>query len=137
MRKYTIHTSDMTKVIDEEELAYERYKKTINEFRQKFLDCGFEIKMIECWTNGTGSPPLTVRPSSIHNYTYWICYEVLRNDRPVIYDNEGSMLSRSYVVLSISDQKCTNQHEVHIYDEMDDVTEELEQDFLKLKYLLS
>lgn len=137
MRKFTMHASDMKIIIDEEELAYKRYKKTIDRFRQKFSDCGFEIKMIEFWTNGTGKHPLTVRPSSIHNYTYWICYEVLRNDRPVIYDDEGSMLSRSYVVLSISDRKCINQHEVHIYDEMDDVTEELEQDFLKLKYLFS
>lgn len=135
MRKvYYVDSINMRDIIKIEENLYNLYRNAILDVKKVFPYGKYSIEIINCWTTGGFENATNVRPKLENKYVYWICYLVSYNGKPIIYDTENSLLTRSYCVLLIS--KETNHHKqkfcVRIFDDTKDVEEELMEDLNRI-----
>ena len=138
-KEYCVNNISMQDIIQIEKRLYRLYRDAILKFEKRFSPYKCNIEIIECWTTGDSNNATNIRPTFEHKYVYWICYEVLYNEKPFVYDNENSPLTRSYAVLAIS--KAIKSHEskgfVKVFDDTEDVMEELVEDLNKIKQVFS
>lgn len=138
-KEYYIDNISMNDVVRMEEKLYKLYQDAIINFEKKFSSYNCNIRIINCWTTDNLKNATNVRPILHHKYIYWICYEVLYNGKPVIYDDENSPLTRSYSVLVILKVKKLRQCQflVKVFNDTEDVMEELMDDLNKIKQMFS
>ena len=131
---YYVDNIDMLDIIRIEERLYELYRNTILDFVKSFSLYDCDIEVIGCWTTDNSGKVTNTRPNLDNKYIYWICYEILHNGKPIIYDDENSLLTRSYGVLVISKVKKRRKHKffVEVFEDTEDVIEELLEDLNKI-----
>lgn len=136
MSSFEYSNTFMEQVVFHEDKIYIKYLNLINEFQKSFAKYGCEIQLEKCWTIDGVDKAFTTRPTGGNNYIFWICYQILFNKKPVVYDDENSILSRSYGVLSVKTKKhLFKDSEIIIRPcyELDDVIEELTHDLNTVK----
>ena len=138
-KEYCVETINMQDVIRIEEKLYGLYVDTVLDFKERFSLYNCEIEIIRCWTTDNLEIATNFRPTLECEYVCWICYEVLYNGKPIVYDNENSPLTRSYCVLTISKKMKHHKQKffVRIFDDTTDVVEELTEDLSKIKQMIS
>ncbi len=138
-KEYYVESINMHNVLEIEEKLYELYRDTILDFKKSFSLYNCDIEIRHCWTTDSAENVTNIRPTLEHQYVYWICYEVLYNGKPIVYDNENSPLTRSYCVLIISKEIKYQKQQffVRIFDDTEDVVEELVEDLSKIKQIFS
>lgn len=126
-------------VIMIEKNLYELYRDVILDFEKSFSLYKCSIEILECWTTDDSENATNIRPNLDNNYIYWICYVVLYNGKPIICDNENSLITRSYGVLVISKAVKWYKHKfiVKVIDDIEDVKEELVEDLNKIRQIFS
>lgn len=138
-KEYSVDNINMQDVIQIEKKLYSLYWNTILNFKNRFSSYNCNIEIIECWTTDDSNNATNIRPILEHNYVYWICYEVRNNGKSIVYDNENSPLTRSYAALIIS--KVIKHHEskyrIKVFNDTEDVMEELVEDLNKIKKMFS
>lgn len=136
-KEYSVDNIDMYDVIRIEQKLYKLYREAILDFKKSFSLYKCNIETIDCWTTNDFESATNIRPNLDNKYVYWICYTVLHNGKPVIYDNENSPLTRNYSVLVISKVMKHNKLKfiVEVFDDTEDVKEELVEDLKKLEQL--
>lgn len=131
--EYCMDCIDMRDIVLIEEKLYRRYKEVIGKFEKRFSFYHCKIELIECWTTGDSNIATRIRPTLDDEYIYWICYQVVCDENPIVYDDENSPLARSYLSLKIKHRK--RKVIVEVFEDIEDVAEELEEDFGRLKLL--
>lgn len=126
-------------VIEIEKNLYELYRDVILDFEKSFSLYKCSIEILECWTTDDSGNATNIRPNLDNKYIYWICYVVLYNGKPIICDNENSLITRSYGVLVISKAVKWYKHKfiVKVIDDIEDVKEELVEDLNKIRQIFS
>lgn len=139
IKEYCVDDISMQDVILIEKKILSRYQEVICKYEKVFLPYKCRIELTECWTTGSFDNVSRIRPELENKYVYWIGYQVLYNENPVIYDDENSALERSYCTLMISKvRKCKKTKLlIKIFEDMEDVIEELMEDFNRVKQLFS
>ena len=138
-KEYYVDDMGMHDVIQIEKKLYKLYRDAILDCEKSFSLYKCNIKILECWTTGDSVNSTNIRPNLENKYVYWICYVVLYNGKPVIYDNENSPITRNYAVLVISKTMKRHQHRffVKVFDDAEDVKEELVEDLNKIKQMFN
>ena len=136
MSSFVYSNTIMEQIVFHEDEIYLKYLNLINDFQKSFEKLGCEIELEKCWTIDDVDKALTTRPNGGNNYIFWICYQILFNKKPIVYDDENSILSRSYGVFSVKVKKhLFKDSEIIIRPcyELDDVIEELTHDLNVIK----
>ena len=138
-KEYYVESINMHDVVVIEEKLYELFRDTILDFKKSFSSYNCDIEIIHCWTTDSSENAINIRPTLARQYVYWICYELLYNGNPIVYDNENSPLTRSYCVLTISKEMERQRQKffVRIFDDTKDVVEELVEDLSRIKQMFS
>ena len=138
-KEYYVENINIHDVVRIEEKIYELFRDTILEFKENFSLYDCDIEIIRCWTTDSSENATNIRPSLECQYVCWICYEVLYNGKPIVYDDENSPLTRSYCVLVISKQMKRHKQKffVQIFYDTKDVVEELVEDLGRIKQMFS
>ena len=138
-KEYYVDEINMLDIISIEEKLYELYRNTIFDFKKRFSSYNCDIEVMDCWSTNDSEKATNSRPNLENKYIYWICYVVLYNGKPFIYDNENSPLTRNYGVLVISKamKRCRHKFIVKVFEDTEDVIEELLEDLNKIERLLS
>ncbi len=136
-KEYYVDSICVDDIIRAEEYLFELYQSVILTFEKAFFVYNCNIRIMNCWTTDKFKSVTNIRPDLQQKYAYWICYEVCNNEEPVIYDDENSLLTRSYVALIVSTIKKRHKSKilVEVFDDLDDVAEDLEEDLNKIKKL--
>ena len=136
-KEYYVETINMQDVIRIEDKLYGLYVDIVLNFKESFSLYNCEIETIRCWTTDSLESATNFRPILECEYVCWICYEVLYNGKPIVYDNENSQLTRSFCVLTISKKMKHHKQKflVRIFDDTTDVVEELAEDLSKIKQM--
>jgi len=109
-KAYYVDEISMLDIIQIEKKLYNLYRNTIIDFKKRFSSYNCDIEITQCWTTDSSEKSTNIRPTLERQYIYWICYEVLYNGKPVIYDDENSPLIRNYAVLVISKSSKLCRH---------------------------
>lgn len=138
-KEYYVDNIGLHDIIQIEKNLYKLYRDAILDFEKSFSLCKCNIKIIDCWTSGDSGNATNIRPNLKSKYVYWICYVVLYNGKPIIYDDENSPITRNYGVLVISKMIKHHKHKfiVKVFDNTDDVKEELVEDLKKIRQMFS
>lgn len=136
-KEYFVENINIHDVIRIEEKIYKLFRDTILDFKKDFSLYNCDIEIIRCWTTDSSENATNIRPLLARQYVCWVCYEVLYNGKPIIYDNENSALMRSYCVLVISKEVRSHKQKffVRIFDDTKDVVEELAEDLSRIKQM--
>ena len=138
-KAYYVDEISMLDIIQIEKKLYNLYRNTIIDFKKRFSSYNCDIEITQCWTTDSSEKSTNIRPTLERQYIYWICYEVLYNGKPVIYDDENSPLIRNYAVLVISKSSklCRHKFIVKVFEDTEDVIEELLEDLNKIERMFS
>lgn len=138
-KEYYVDDIVMYDVIRIEEKLHKLYRNTILDFERRFSFYGCNIEITDCWTTDNCTKTTNFRPDFVNDYVCWICYVVLYNGIPIIYDNENSPITRSYAVLTISKAAKHHKHKFIFkeFDNTEDLKEELEEDLQKIIQMFS
>ena len=135
-KEYYVDDITMFDVIPLEEHIFSIYQNVIRKFKKELSNYNCTIQLMECWTTESLNDAKLVRPASFEKkYYYWICYQLLHEGLPIIYDDENSPLERSYCAIAISrvNKRNKNKFVIKEFYDTEDVEKEFAEDFNKIK----
>ena len=138
--RFKVSLANFEHIFSMEMDMYTRYMQKVTELEKLFATYQCTLKVIKYWTVDDKTGAIFSKPPVGANHTFWISYVVTHQNKPIIYDDEQSPLTRSYMVVSISQVSRSyarqSEYDIRLYDDMRDVETELMEDLCQVKSIM-
>jgi hypothetical protein len=127
--QYRIDELSTTDRVYEEKRISEKYEKVVENYRTSFAKYDCEVETQKNWI-AEKNRGILCRSLQYNDYVFVFSYYVKHNGIPIVYDDEGSELSKSYIAISLSQKgsKLKKKPVFTVYDDIEDIELDLLED---------